>query len=155
MANAIAGITGMTSAEMRASPDVFAITVKIAGEALTVAEKLGVQMEPMGGIPAQAYLDAARGVGLGELRTRWVEGGRSLGPGRPSLLQDLMKGRRTEVEYLNGYVVRKGRAVGIPVPVNEAIVEITKRMEAGELKQGPANLRLLTPAPPVVGDAAN
>ena len=143
MANAIAGVTGMNSAEMRTSPDVFSITVKIAGEALTVAQTLGVQVEPVGGIPAKAYLDAARGVGLEELRNKWVEAGRSIGAGRPSLLQDMMKGRRTEVDYLNGYVVRKGREVGVPTPMNEAIVEVAKRMEAGELKQGPDNLKLL------------
>jgi 2-dehydropantoate 2-reductase len=81
---------------------------------------------------------------LEELRTKWVEAGQNLGTGRPSLLQDVMKGRRTEVDYLNGYVVRKGREVGVPTPMNEAIVEITRRMEAGELPQGPGNLRLLT-----------
>jgi len=144
MANALAGITGMNNAEMRASPDVFSIIVKIAGEALAVAQTLGVQVEPVGGIPATAYLDAARGVGLEALRTKWVEAGRNLGTGRPSLLQDMLKGRRTEVDYLNGYVVRKGREIGVPTPMNAAIVEVTKRMEAGELKQGPANLSLLT-----------
>jgi 2-dehydropantoate 2-reductase len=144
MANALAGITGMNSAEMRANPDAFCIIVKVAGEALTVGQTLGVQVEPVGGIPAAAYLDAARGIGLEELRTKWVEAGQNLGTGRPSLLQDVMKGRRTEVDYLNGYVVRKGREVGVPTPMNEAIVEITRRMEAGELPQGPGNLRLLT-----------
>jgi 2-dehydropantoate 2-reductase len=129
---------------MRANPDAFSITVKIAGEALTVAHTLGVQVEPVGGIPAKVYLDAVRGVGLEKLRNKWVEGGRNLGAGRPSLLQDVMKGRRTEVDYLNGYVVRKGREVGVPTPMNEAIVEVTKRMEAGELKPAPANLQLLT-----------
>ncbi len=144
MANAIAGITGMNGAEMRANPDVFPITVKIAGEALTVAEALGVQVEPVGGIPAQAYLDAARGIGCEEVRAKWVERGRILGAGRPSLLQDMMKGRRTEVDYLNGYVVRKGKEVAVPTPMNGAIVEVTKHIEVGELKQGPANLALLT-----------
>jgi len=144
MANAIAGITGMGSAEMRSNADVFAITLKIAGEALTVAETLGVQVEPVGGIPAQTYLDAVHGVGTEELRAQWTERGRALGAGRPSLLQDMMKGRRTEVDYLNGYVVRKGRELGVPVPMNETVVEVTKRMEAGELKQGRANLTLLT-----------
>jgi ketopantoate reductase len=102
-------------------------------------------VEPVGGIAAATYLQAARGMGREELRRDWVERGRSVGAGRPSLLQDVLKGRRTEVEYLNGYVVKKGREGGTPTPMNEAIVEITKRIEAGALPQGPANLQLLTP----------
>jgi 2-dehydropantoate 2-reductase len=110
---------------------------------VTVAQTLGVQVEPVGGLPARTYLEAARGVGREELRTQFVEAGRQLGAGRPSLLQDVLKGRRTEVDYLNGYVVRRGRAIGVPTPMNEAIVALTKRLEAGELKPSPANLRLL------------
>ena len=145
MANPLAGITNLNNAEMRSHPDVFPITVAVAAEALTVAERLGVQVEPVGGIAATTYLQAARGMGREELRRDWVERGKSVGAGRPSLLQDVLKGRRTEVEYLNGYVVKKGREVGTPTPMNEAIVEITKRIEAGALPQGPANLQLLTP----------
>jgi 2-dehydropantoate 2-reductase len=144
MANALAGITGMNNAEMRESPEAFAITVKIAGEALTVAQHLGVRVEPVGGIPTQAYLDAARGVGLDDLRAAWVERGKTVGAGRPSLLQDVLKGRRTEVDYLNGYVVRRGREVEVPTPMNEAVVAVTKRLEMRELPQGRANLQLLT-----------
>ncbi len=143
MANSIAGITSMNNAEMRDSSDVFSIFVKIAGEALSVAEMLGVQVEPLNGIPAKAFLDASRGAGLQELRSAWVERGKSVGAGRPSLLQDVMKSRRTEVEHLNGYVVRKGREVGVPTPMNEAIVGIAKRVETGELKSNAANMQLL------------
>jgi 2-dehydropantoate 2-reductase len=128
---------------MREHPEVFGVTVEIAGEALTVAQTLGVQVEPVGGIPAQAYLDGRRGVGLEDLRAMWVERGKSVGAGRPSLLQDILKGRRTEVDYLNGYVARKGREVGVPTPINEAIIAVTRRLEAGDLPQSPANLRLL------------
>jgi 2-dehydropantoate 2-reductase len=144
MANALAGITGMNNEDMLASAEVFSIAVKIGGEALTVATTLGVQVEPVGGIPAQAYLDAASGLGLEELRRKRIEAGRNVGAGRPSLLQDMLKGRRTEVEFLNGYVVRKGKDLGVPTPMNEAIVKVTQRMEAGELKPDPSNLSLLT-----------
>ena len=40
----------------------------------------------------------------------------------PSTLQDVRKGRKTEIDGLNGYVSRRGREVGIPTPVNDAIV---------------------------------
>ncbi|HWU39496.1 MAG TPA: 2-dehydropantoate 2-reductase [Candidatus Acidoferrum sp.] len=144
MANAIAGITGMGSAEMRSNNDVFTITLKIAAEAFAVAERLGVQVEPVGGIPAKVYREAISGAGLEDLRSQWIERGRALGAGRPSLLQDVMKGRRTEVDYLNGYVARKGREVGVPTPMNEAIVAVAKQVEMGERKPIPANLQLLT-----------
>jgi 2-dehydropantoate 2-reductase len=143
MANALAGITGMGGAALRKEPEAFPICLRIACEALAVAQTLGVQVEPVGGIPAQRYLEAAHGVGGEELRSQWVEAGQALGAGRPSLLQDVMKGRRTEVDYLNGYVVRKGREVGVPTPMNEAVVAVTHRLEAGDLTQGLANLQLL------------
>jgi 2-dehydropantoate 2-reductase len=143
MANGLAGITGLSNVELRGHAQVFPMTVRIAAEALAVAHTLGVQVEPIGGVPAQAYLDAASGDGRETLRATWVERGRSIGSGRLSLLQDVIKGRRTEVEYLNGYVVRKGREVALSTPMNEAIVELTKRVEAGALIPSSANLELL------------
>ncbi len=143
MANGLAGITGLGNAELRGHPEVFPLTLRVAGEALAVAERLGVQVEPVGGIPAEIYRAAARGEGREALRANWVERGRSIGTGRLSLLQDVLKGRRTEVEYLNGYIAQKGREVAVETPVNEAIVELTMRVEQGTLKPSPANLDLL------------
>ena len=51
--------------------------------------------------------------------------------GRPSLLQDTMKGRRTEIEHLNGLVSRKGREVGIPTPFNDRIVQVFGQLGVG------------------------
>jgi 2-dehydropantoate 2-reductase len=144
MANPIAGITGLGSAELRARAEVFPIIVRIACEALTVAEVLGVPVEPISGISGREYLDAGRGEGVQELRDKLIEAGRNLRAGRPSLLQDITKGRRTEVEHLNGYVARRGRELGVPTPMNEAVVQVVKQVESGKLKQDPANLNLLT-----------
>jgi 2-dehydropantoate 2-reductase len=52
--------------------------------------------------------------------------------------QDMTKGRRTEIEFLNGFVVREGEQVGIQAPANERLVDIVKRVERGELIAGPA-----------------
>ena len=51
--------------------------------------------------------------------------------------QDMAKGRRTEIEFLNGFVVREGEQVGIQARANERLVDIVKR---GELKQGPRHI---------------
>lgn len=142
MLNALASITLMNNAELRQSRAVFDITVQIAGEAIAVARALGVRVEPINGIDPGLYLDGARGKGLEDLWIKWVEGGRSVGAGRPSLLQDVLKGRRTEIEHLNGLVARKGREAGIPTPMNDAVITVTKQVESGELKPGPENLKL-------------
>ncbi len=63
--------------------------------------------------------------------------------GRPSTAQDILKGRRSEVDFINGLVVEKGKAVGVPTPGNEAITDLLKRVERGELKPGPENINRL------------
>jgi 2-dehydropantoate 2-reductase len=51
-----------------------------------------------------------------------------------------MKGRRTEIEFLNGYIVREGEKVGIAARANERLVEVVKQVERGELKPDPRNI---------------
>jgi 2-dehydropantoate 2-reductase len=60
--------------------------------------------------------------------------------GRPSMLQDVMKGRRTEINYLNGYVADQGRQVGVKTPINDKIVELVNAPGVGQLKPNPKNL---------------
>ena len=46
---------------------------------------------------------------------------------RPSMGQDMAKGRRTEIEFLNGFVVREGEQAGIRARANERLVDIVKK----------------------------
>jgi 2-dehydropantoate 2-reductase len=48
---------------------------------------------------------------------------------RPSMMQHMEQGRRTEIDALNGALVREAKAVGIPVPYNEAVVAVVKGLE--------------------------
>ncbi len=142
MANAIAGITGLKSAELRENTDARRVSIRIAAELVQVGTALGVSIEPISGIPAQMFVDATRdGSVLEEVESRLMEGSRQIGTGRPSLAQDVMKGRKTEVDYLNGYVVEKGKAVGIPTPVNESVVKLTKQVESRQRQQSLSNLK--------------
>ena len=54
-----------------------------------------------------------------------------------------MRGRRTEIEHLNGYVVAEGRRAGVATPVNEAVVDLYRRHGVGTLKPDPRNLEPL------------
>ena len=144
MSNAVAGMAGLKSAELREIPEVRRLSIRIAAELVQVGRASGVSIEPIGGIPAHMFVDAlAEGGALEEVESRMIEGGKEIGVGRPSLAQDVMKSRRTEVEHLNGYVARKGSEVGVETPVNEGVVAVTKRVESGELAPSMDNLRLV------------
>ncbi len=60
----------------------------------------------------------------------------------PSMLQDLKNGKPCEVDAINGVVCEWGRKCGIPTPINDRIVEVIKKEQAGELKFEAANIRL-------------
>ena len=66
--------------------------------------------------------------------------GRGAPDQRPSMGQDMAKGRRTEIEYLNGFVAREGEQIGIQARANERLVEIVKKVERGELRQDPRHI---------------
>ncbi len=51
--------------------------------------------------------------------------------------QDMAKGRRTEIEYLNGLVVAKAHEIGLQAPANAGIVEVVQRIERGEIAASP------------------
>lgn len=63
---------------------------------------------------------------------------------KASMLQDLEKGKLTEVDAINGSVSEYGRKVGCPTPMNDKVVEIIHRIERGELKPSFANLQYLS-----------
>ena len=60
---------------------------------------------------------------------------------RPSTGQDMLKGRRTEIEFLNGLVVREGEKLGFACSANAVLTDLVKRVERGELQADP---RLIT-----------
>jgi len=55
----------------------------------------------------------------------------------------VMKGRRTEIDYLNGFVAAEGRAVGVPTPFNDAVVAAFHAHGVGRLTPDPRNLEPL------------
>ena len=59
---------------------------------------------------------------------------------RPSMAQDIRKGRRTEIEFMNGYIAERGNYIGVPAPTHAKLVEIVKKVERKEVKAAPALL---------------
>jgi 2-dehydropantoate 2-reductase len=156
MANVLSGLTGSGPAALTPDQQAIAQPIRIilACEVVRVALAIGISVEPIWDIPAQEFADANTPEeiqGVAEKLTAKTAGWKTtpeqiehLGvPPRPSLLQDVIKGRRTEVEYLNGCVAKIGAELGVETPMNDAISALMRRQEAGELEPGPANLERL------------
>ena len=60
-----------------------------------------------------------------------------------TILQDWTKGRHSEVDDINGHVVRTHESLGSRAPVNAAVVELAHAIERGALRPDPSNLELL------------
>ena len=143
MTNSVSSLTGLGAGAVRQTAGVVDVSVKIAAEVVKVGRALGVQVEPINGVAAETYERYEEAEVLEEIKTHLAARVQALGETRSSMLQDVLKGRRTEIDYLNGYVVDRGEQVGVPTPVNEAITALIKRIERGELKPDIANMKYM------------
>src|ERR1700754_1626318 len=112
-------------------------------EALDTALALGCRIVPMFGqegiddLPPERYSAAL----LDAVLAGW-----SLEDTKVAILQDWIKGRKGEGEEMSGLVVREMEKLGAEAPVNQRLVEISRRIESGELKPGLENAELMTSA---------
>jgi 2-dehydropantoate 2-reductase len=108
--NAISALTGSQYGRMVALPDIRAVMADTVNEVVAVAAAKGVRLPD-------------------DLVDRAIR----LADGMPvtisSTAQDLLRGRRTEIDHLNGYVVREGAALGIATPVNRTLNALVKLAE--------------------------
>ncbi|MFX1517740.1 MAG: ketopantoate reductase family protein [Promethearchaeota archaeon] len=51
------------------------------------------------------------------------------GNNKCSMLQDIERGRKTEIDYMNGFIVRESRRLGLKAPVNAAIADLIRHLE--------------------------
>lgn len=108
--NSLTAITGLRSGEMYRTPEVNALQDRVIDEILAVVERKGVELaEPN---PRKKIKD--------HCRIRY---------NRPSMMQHMEQGRRTEIDALNGALVREAKALGLAVPYNEAVVAVVKGLE--------------------------
>lgn len=143
MANPIAGLSGYGSGEVRAREETRWLCIRIAAEVVQVGRAYGHNIEAVWGIDSQKFVDVANGGDSTELDAELVAGAQALGAGRPSFLQDVIRGRRVEIDALNGWVVEQGKAVEVATPVNQAVAEVVRSFPVGELRSDPANLGLI------------
>jgi 2-dehydropantoate 2-reductase len=148
MGNGLSACTGLSGWQMLQNEPVRRFATRLGGEAIRVGQALGYALEDIMHLPAETIARAGEG-DEAAMRSyeerRFKDAKHTAAEQRPSMGQDMLKGRRTEIEFLNGFVVRAGDRLGLPCRANAVLTDIVRRVERGELVADPrhiAELRL-------------
>ncbi|MGA2641886.1 MAG: 2-dehydropantoate 2-reductase [Spirochaetia bacterium] len=114
--NALTAIINQPNGGLLESEDARAIMADLVGEAVAVARGRGIPL---------AYEDPLAVV---------YDVARRTGANRSSMLQDFDRGRASEIDVMNGAIVREAARLGIPVPVNATIAHIIRAMEKARVR---------------------
>jgi 2-dehydropantoate 2-reductase len=141
MRNALSAVTGMNGNERDSHDEVRRIGIRLGSEAVRVGQALGYQLESMARIPAARFAlaldDPDAMAEIEEALIRGTKASARSNDQRPSMAQDIQKGRRTEIDFLNGLIASKGNAVGRPAPTHKRMVELVRQVESGQLQPRP------------------
>lgn len=104
------------------NPEMMCVIRQIVGEVAAVSATLKVPLAP-------------------DIAEKTIQATQAIRDIHTSMYDDWKAGRPTEIDSLNGYIVQKGRELGIPTPVNEALTAMVKAVMEKE-KSGPGILRI-------------
>ena len=141
MGNPVQSMTGLGGRDIAAEPRGREITIRLGSESARVGLALGHRVVKFGAATAEQWADA--GTNRDTYRTidaAIVPKAGSTRNWRSSMAQDVIKGRRTEIEFMNGFVVAQGKHVGVKTPVSEAVVEIVREIDAKRRKPSPDHI---------------
>jgi 2-dehydropantoate 2-reductase len=118
--NAISALGQVRYGEIAANEDARRVVRSLAEEVVAVAHAAGIRLEGIDEADA-AFAGACK------IATQ-MSGALS------STAQDMLRGKRTEIDSLNGYISRRGAELGMPTPVNHALFTMVKLLESSALK---------------------
>lgn len=113
--NAISALAQLPYGEMTALPAIREVMKAAVHEVVAVAKADGIELPLQGSLEAMERIASAMPAQLS------------------STAQDLARGKPTEIDHLNGYVVSRGAALGVPTPVNQTLQALVKLVEARRL----------------------
>jgi len=109
--NAITALARSTYGQVARNEPARDLLVAAASEVIAVARAAGVDLPPL------------------DLLAAGVKMAKDLGDATSSTAQDIARGKRTEIDALNGYVARRGAELGVPTPVNHTLFALVKLLE--------------------------
>ena len=134
------GLTGLKNIDARKLPGMFDIAVQLGREAMAVGDALGYELEPILGLTAEEFAGADDDVLIKAMETLM----NVVGPASVTApIHDHIKGRKSDMSYINGLVAEKGEEFGIPVTHNAAVAEIDRRINEHEIPMDDSNFGLL------------
>ena len=134
MGNALSAASGMGSQDMAEDPRCRSIRINLCKEGAQVGLAMGLQVADVQGVAAATWADADKGDVFEELdafmashggRVNWLA----------SMAQDVHKGRRSEIDFMNGLISQKGREFAVPTPFNDAVIEAMHGVDDGTVPQ--------------------
>ncbi|MCF8380445.1 MAG: ketopantoate reductase family protein [Bacteroidales bacterium] len=136
----LGAVTGDPLGKMLSNPQIRIIFLKIISEAIDVSNAMGIKVEPYSGkldfykfLASQSYIGYLKR----HFTLRFI--GYKYRRLKSSSLQSLERGKPTEIDWFNGYIVSHAKKHKINVPINKALVEMIKEIEKGKRKIGMEN----------------
>jgi 2-dehydropantoate 2-reductase len=145
MRNGVSAATGLTSSDCDRDHKIRRFSIKLGGEAVRVGQALGFQLEKIGKMEPEILAKASEGDAKSlEIIEGFMQPGSNSNPRaniqRPSMAQDMMKGRRTEIEFMNGFIADKGKEIGVAAPAHIRLTDVVKKVSRGDLPAQAKNL---------------
>ena len=132
---------GYTFGEVSDDDNAVKLALRIGKEIIDVCAELGITLEEYEGFN---FYDAHKrgnaktnSASIQVIRNIW----KGHEPGEASMLQDLKRGKKCEVQQICGVVAEEGRKVGIPTPVTDRCIEVITKIENAELKYCADNMK--------------
>ncbi len=131
----LGAVSGLLYREVVADPDGKEAALALWCEGYDVGMAQNLELDDVLGVPAESLV--ARSPEDRERAQEALEAAmKQAGATKASMLQDLERGLKTEVDVINGGVVEKGRECGLETPLNSRVVELMHAMERGERRPG-------------------
>ena len=140
MGNGLSACTGLSGGDVMRNDALRRFSTRLGSEAIRVGQALGYALVDIQRMKPETI--ARAGEGDADATRAYDDNRREYASHtadeqRPSMGQDMQKGRRTEIQYLNGLVAREGEKLGLACPANTALTDIVTARRARRTRPRP------------------
>ena len=146
MTSGLSAVCDMGLKQLFADPRCRRLMIQLAAEAIRVGAALKYETEEIFGLAPDVWLQADAGSQAAlDAVTAVFQHQQNLvtDEAASGSLQDLRKGKPTEVDFMNGFVAAKGMEQGVPTPLHTAVCGLLREIEQGKAHRGARHLRML------------